>query len=153
MKKRFLYAGDFAKAELTEIFGTQQLKEAVKWTINESRSMLFINEGIKGYMAKPLPWQQQLSPVRSIISLDADKDGDLDYLLAGNFYENNVQLGRNDADLGSFLINEGGGKLSYRQLPGVHLKGQVRKLQAFNEGVFIVRNNGETSFLSLNQKW
>lgn len=103
-------------------------------------------------MARPLPWQQQLSPLRAILPLDADKDGDLDFMLAGNFYENNVQLGRNDADFGSFLINDGGGKFSYKLIPGVNLKGQVRKLQAFKAGFVVVRNNGATSFLSLNHK-
>lgn len=152
LKKKFLYAGDFARAGLSEIFGSSQLQDAVQWTINESRSMVFMNEGKKGFTAKPLPWQQQLSPLRSILPLDADKDGDLDFLMAGNFFENNVQLGRNDADFGSFLINEGAGKLRYALIPGVNLKGQVRKLKAFKEGVFIVRNQGETSFLSLNHK-
>ena len=114
--------------------------------------MVFINEGEKGFTAKPLPWQQQLSPIRAILPLDADRDGDLDFLLAGNFYENNVQLGRNDADFGSFLINDGAGKLRYALIPGVNLKGQVRKLKSFKEGAFIIRNQGETSFLSLNHK-
>ena len=152
LKKKFLYAGDFARAELNDIFGSNQLRDAVQWTINESRSMVFINEGEEGFLARPLPWQQQLSPLRAILPLDADKDGDLDFMLAGNFYENNVQLGRNDADFGSFLINDGGGKFSYKLIPGVNLKGQVRKLQAFKAGFVVVRNNGATSFLSLNHK-
>jgi hypothetical protein len=152
LKKKFLYAGDFAKAGLPDIFGADLLRESVQWTINESRNMIFINEGEKGFTAKPLPWQQQLSPIRAILPLDADRDGDLDFLLAGNFYENNVQLGRNDADFGSFLINDGAGKLRYALIPGVNLKGQVRKLKSFKEGAFIVRNQGEISFLSLNHK-
>ncbi len=146
LKKKFLYAGDFARAGLPDIFGAGLLRDAVQWTINESRSMVFINEGEKGFTAKPLPWQQQLSPIRAILPLDADRDGDLDFLLAGNFYENNVQLGRNDADFGSFLINDGAGKLRYALIPGVNLKGQVRKLKSFKEGAFIIRNQGETSF-------
>jgi len=30
--------------------------------------------------------------------------------MAGNYYENNVQLGRSDADFGSILVNNGGSK-------------------------------------------
>jgi hypothetical protein len=114
--------------------------------------MIFVNQGSKGFTGRPLPWQQQVSPLKSALPFDVDQDGDLDIVLAGNYYENNVQLGRNDADFGSFLVNDGGGIMRYMSIPGVTLKGQVRKLVSFGEGIFVVRNAGNSSMLSIKRK-
>ena len=114
------------------IFGiSQKLADAQKWTATEMRSMLFINKGEGKFSASPLPWQSQLSPLKAALAKDVNRDGLPDLMLAGNFYENNVQLGRNDADFGSLLINKGGTKFVHQLLPGLSLKGQVRKLLPF----------------------
>ncbi len=147
LKKQFLYAEDFAKASLNEIFGSDALKRSIQWTATERRSMLFINQGAKGFTAKPLPWKFQLSPLRAGLPMDIDRDGDMDVLLAGNYYENNVQLGRNDADFGGILRNEGSGNMIHAAIPGVALKGQIRKLIPFRKGVLAVRNQGVATFL------
>jgi len=152
LKKQFLYASDFAGADLEQIFGKSKLRESVKWQVTESRSMIFVNQGRDGFTGRPLPWQQQLSPLKTALPFDVDQDGDLDIVLAGNYYENNIQLGRNDADFGSFLINDGGGRLRYMSIPGVTLKGQIRKLASLGAGIFVVRNSGNSSMLSLKRK-
>jgi enediyne biosynthesis protein E4 len=152
LKKQFLYAEDFAKASLNDIFGSAALKQSVKWESTEMRSMVFINQGAKGFTAKPLPWQFQLSPMRAGLPKDIDQDGDMDVLLAGNYFENNVQLGRNDADFGGILRNEGSGKFVHASIPGVALKGQVRRLVSFRKGVLVVRNQGATTILLPSNK-
>lgn len=152
LKKQFLYAADFAAADLDQIFGKSKLRESVKWQVTESRSMIFVNQGSAGFKGMPLPWQQQLSPLKSALPYDVDQDGDLDILLAGNYYENNIQLGRNDADFGSFLINDGLGRMKYMSIPGVALKGQIRKLVSIGDGILVVRNSGNTSVLSIKRK-
>jgi len=153
LKKKFLYAEDFAKASLQEIFTGEKLADAQKWTATEMRSMLFINKGKGKFSASALPWQSQLSPLKTALAKDLNRDGLPDLMLAGNFYENNVQLGRNDADFGSVLLNKGAGKFVYQMLPGVNLKGQVRKLLADKEKVWVIRNNGMSTFIySINNK-
>ena len=143
LKKKFLYAEDFAKADLNEIFGSDKLRSAVKWQATEMNSMLILNNGDKGFSAAALPWQAQLSPIRAGAFVDMDGDGRKDFLLAGNFYENNVQLGRNDADHGSVLLNKGNGKFVYAMIPGVRLKGQIRKMVRMSDGkILLARNNG-----------
>lgn len=146
LKKKFLYAEDFAKATLAEIFTKEKLSGASKWTATETRSMLFMNNGEQKFTAVPLPWQAQLSPLKTAIARDMNGDGFADVLMAGNFYENNVQLGRNDADFGTMLINKGGSKFVYQFIPGIHLKGQIRKLVEDKGSIWVIRNN-ETSTL------
>jgi hypothetical protein len=147
LKKKFLYAEDFAKASLEEIFTKEKLQSATKWTAIEMRSMVLVNEGNEKFKAVPLPWQAQLSPMRTAIAKDLNQDGLMDLVLAGNFYENNVQLGRNDADFGSVLINQGGVKFVYQNIPGLSIKGQVRKLQDDQEKIWVIRNNDKASIL------
>ena len=147
LKKKFLYAEDFAKASLEEIFTKEKLQSATKWTANEMRSMVLVNEGNEKFKAVPLPWQAQLSPMRTAIVMDLNQDGLMDLILAGNFYENNVQLGRNDADFGSVLFNQGGVKFVYQNIPGLSINGQVRKLQEDQEKIWVIRNNDKASIL------
>jgi hypothetical protein len=152
LKKKFLYAEDFAKASLEQIFTKEKLASARKWTATETRSMVFINNGEQKFTAVPLPWQAQLSPLKAAIARDMNRDGLTDLLMAGNFYENNVQLGRNDADFGSLLINNGGSKFVYQLIPGMAIKGQVRKLVDENGKIWVIKNNDVSTNITSNNK-
>jgi hypothetical protein len=152
LKKKYLYAEDFAKASLEEIFTKEKLAGARKWTASESRSMLFINNGEQKFTPVPLPWQAQLSPLRSAVATDINQDGFVDLVMAGNFYENNVQLGRSDADFGSILINNGGSKFVYQMIPGMTIKGQVRKLVEENDKIWVIKNSDMSTIISSNNK-
>jgi hypothetical protein len=152
LKKKYLYAEDFAKASLEEIFTKEKLAGARKWTASESRSMLFINNGEQKFTPVPLPWQAQLSPLRSAVATDINQDGFVDLVMAGNFYENNVQLGRSDADFGSILINNGASKFVYQMIPGMTIKGQVRKLVDENDKIWVIKNSDMSTIISSNNK-
>ena len=57
-----------------------------------------------------MPWQAQFSPYKDAVVVDANNDSLPDILLGGNYYENNVQIGRYDADFGTILVNKANGK-------------------------------------------
>jgi hypothetical protein len=48
--------------------------------------------------------------------------------MMGNFYDNNVQMGRYDADYGTLLINTGTQNFDAAPLNGLSIKGQVRQI-------------------------
>ena len=52
----------------------------------------------------------------------------------GNYYDNNVEMGRNDADFGTILINKGNGSFNYQTIDGMSVKGQVRHIRHINIG-------------------
>jgi len=68
-----------------------------------------------------------------------------DILLVGNFYENNIQMGRYDADFGTILINKGNNKFEVSTINGLQLKGQVRKIKPIvinkQQAFVLVKNN------------
>lgn len=145
MRKRFLYAKDFAVASPEDIMTRQKMKSADILTADYFASALLVNKGNMQFDIRPLPWQAQLAPLRDGIEVNANNDSLHDVLLIGNYYENNVEMGRYDADFGSLLINNGKGDFFYEGLKGVRLTGQSRKIRKIiidkKEAFVIARNN------------
>jgi hypothetical protein len=134
VKKNFLYAEDFAKASLADIFTKEKLKSA---TISEAyhfANTVFINDGKGNFTPQDLPWQAQMTAYKAATICDANGDQLPDILIMGNFYDNNVQMGRYDADYGTLLINKGKGQFEANSLNGLVVKGQVRRIRPIQLG-------------------
>jgi len=129
LRKKFFYAADFAKASVEELFPKNKLKESQTFSADYFSNAVLINDGKMNFSVKPLPWEAQLTTFRDASIIDANNDDLSDILLAGNFYENNVQMGRNDADFGTILVNKGKGDFACEPLNGLTVKGQVRHIQ------------------------
>ena len=146
LKKKFLYAEEFAKSNLFSLFGETKIKEAEKLTADYFSSAVLINKGNLQFEIKPLPFQAQLSAFRDAVVVDANYDGRPDILMMGNYYDNNVELGRLDADFGTILINKGNGDFEYQSLNGLAVKGQVRHIKPIlikNQKAFVLARNND----------
>jgi hypothetical protein len=145
IKKKFLYAEDFAKAAISEIFSTDKLKSASVLAADYFFNAVLINDGHLNFSAIPLPYEAQLSPLRDAVIADFNKDSLPDILLAGNFYANNIQMGRYDGDFGSILLNKGQGKFSIETINELTIKGQVRRILPVTinqkQAFILARNN------------
>lgn len=145
IKKKFLYAGDFAKASITEIFGSEKLKKAQVLTADYFNNAVLINNGGLNFSTIALPWQAQLSSYRDAAVIDANNDKLPDILLAGNYYDNNIQMGRYDADFGTILVNKGNGSFSCENTKGLIIKGQSRRIKqltiAGQQAYILAKNN------------
>jgi len=153
LKKKFLYAVDFANASMNEIFEKEKLNTAQVLTAEVFSNALFINNGQSKFAIQPLPYAAQFTPYRDAAVLDYDGDGLNDVILGGNFYGNNIQLGRSDADFGTLLLNQGNGKLVPMPLPGMIIKGEIRKISQTTLGVdpawVIARNNDSAMIINI----
>ena len=145
LKKQFLYAEDFAKATMKQLFGEKNLTEADTLEANYFSNSLILNDGNMTFRTIPLPWEAQLSPLRTAIIVDANHDRLPDVLVAGNYYENNIQMGRYDADFGTVLINRGKDQLDAVSINGLSVRGQIRHIKKGivkgKEAYFLARNN------------
>jgi hypothetical protein len=128
IKKSFLYAEDFAKANLYDIFTKEKLKSSKLVKAYHFANTLFINDGKGQFTAKVLPWEAQITAYKTAVVTDANGDKWPDILMMGNFYDNNVQMGRYDADYGTLLINTGKQNFDAEPLNGLSIKGQVRQI-------------------------
>ncbi len=148
LKKQFLYAQDFAKAKLNELFPKEKLQKADTLTANFFSNAILINQGNLNFVTKPLPWQAQLSPYRDAVVVNANDDSLPDILLVGNYYDNNIQMGRYDADFGTILLNKGGGSFDAESINGLQIKNQVRHIRkidiAKKEAFILAKNNDST---------
>lgn len=147
LKKKFLYAEDFAKASLSSLFGPDKLKEAAKFSADNFSNAVFINKGNWQFEMKPLPFQAQLSAYRDAVIVNANNDNLPDILMMGNYYDNNVELGRLDGDFGTILINKGNGDFEYQPLNGTLVKGQIRHIkpiQIKNQKAFVLARNNDS---------
>ena len=148
IKKNYLYAADFAKASMNNIFSTEKLKNAQVLTADYLSNAILINDGHQNFVAHALPWEAQLSSYRDAVVVDANNDSLPDILLAGNYYDNNIEMGRYDADLGTLLINKGNGIFGCQTLNGLQIKGQVRHIKEINiagkKAYILAKNNDST---------
>jgi hypothetical protein len=129
VKKNFLYAEDFAKASLQDIFTKEKLKSAKQYKAYHFANTIFINEGKGKFRPVILPWEAQMTAYKTASICDINGDQLPDLLMMGNYFDNNVQMGRYDADYGTVLINKGKGQFDVKPFNGLSVKGQVRNMQ------------------------
>ncbi len=145
IKKKFLYASDFANATLTELFGKAKLSTSQLYTADYFSNTVFINDGKGNFTPRALPWLAQLSSFRDAVEIDANGDQRPDILLGGNFYQQSMQLNRNDADFGTTLINKGNGDFIAEPLNGIVIKNEIRRIKPIKisgkPSFIIARNN------------
>ena len=145
IKKKFLYASDFAKAPLNEIFSEDKLKNSKILTADYFANSILLNEKNLIFKTLQLPWLAQLSTLKDAVIVNANNDSLPDVLLVGNFYDNNIQMGRNDADFGTILINKGDGLFTCESINGLEIKGQVKHIKEIKiggqEAFILARNN------------
>ncbi len=156
LKKKFLYAEDFAKAKFNQIFSPEDLGKAEVLTADYFSNAILINKGNLKFDVIAMPWQAQLSPYRDALVVDANRDSLPDILLVGNYYENNIQMGRYDADYATLLINQGNDSFRTESLNGIQIKGQVRHISkitiAGKEAMVLARNNDSTMVIQFSNK-
>jgi len=156
VKKKFLYADDFAQASLDDIFGADKLKNSVVSTADYLANAVLINDGHGNFTTHALPWPAQLTSYKDAVLVNANNDNLPDILLVGNFYENNIQMGRYDADYGTILINKGAGAFEATPINGLAIKGQVRHVMPIQVGkqqaYIFARNNDSTLIAAFEKK-
>ena len=152
LKKTFLYAGDYAKADVRQIFGSDKLNKAKQFTAETFSHICLLNRGKMNFEEQTLPYFTQWSCYRDFLIFDYNADGLNDIMPGGNFYGDAIAMGRNDAEHGSVWLNKGNGNWELTLLPSGMLSGQVRRLQKIRmaggvEGIIGVRNGGKISLL------
>jgi hypothetical protein len=148
IKKNFLYAQDFAKASLQDIFSVDHLRQADTLTANYFSNAILINDGHLNFRLQAMPWEAQLSSYRTAVVVNANGDSLPDILLAGNYYDNNIQMGRYDADYGTLLLNHGRDSFTTTPLNGLAIEGQVRHilpLRVAGKQAFLLTKNNDSA--------
>ncbi len=150
LKKKYLYAKDFASASLYDLFGTEKLTGATQYSADYFANALLLNKGDGQFEVRPLPFEAQLTSYKDAVVVNANNDSLPDLLLLGNYYDNSIELGRYDADFGTLLLNRGGGQVAVSSLNGLVIKGQVRRIRKImlgREEAFVLARNNDSAML------
>jgi hypothetical protein len=130
LRKKFPDYASYSTATLTDIFSPGDLKGAVVLSATELRTVFFKNTGSR-FEKHLLPQEAQFAPVYAIEVFDYNRDGNPDFLLAGNQSANCVKIGVIDANYGQLF--EGDGRGNFKYIPqlksGLSLTGDVKSLK------------------------
>ena len=127
-RKKYQNYGQYAKATYNDLFSEDELKDAFRAEAFTLQSTLLFNEGKGKFTLTPLPKVSQQSPIFGIVPFDYDQDGNMDVVLSGNFFPNEVHMGRQDASRGLLLLGDGKGNFTTASAArsGLNLKGDAR---------------------------
>lgn len=130
LRKKFPDYESYANATLADIFTPADLKGASTLSAGELRTVLYKNTGTK-FEKRLLPPEAQFSPVYAIETLDFNKDGNPDFILAGNQSANCVKIGVTDASYGQLFEGDGKGNFRYisQTVSGLSITGDVKSMK------------------------
>jgi len=109
LKKKYLRYADYKNQSIEAVFTGEQIANATQLKAVCMESSVFINDQHGKFIRKALPPAAQLSAMYGIEVTDIDKDGNLDILLGGNFYESKPEAGIYDGTYGCLLKGDGKG--------------------------------------------
>jgi len=149
LKKKFLFYKDYAGKSPEEIFGQGQLQKATKLTVQTLSSSMLVNNGAGAFSLVPLPQRVQSSTVFNILADDFNRDGKVDMIASGNFWDIKPDIGRLDANASSLLLGDGkaGFQFVNSSQSGLNTRGQVRDatiLSIKNKKYIVLARNNDT---------
>ena len=150
LKKKFLLGEDFAKANLRDLFTASKLDAAKLYTADYFANAVLINNGNGSFETRALPAEAQFAPVKNAVVINANNDNLPDILLTGNYYNNNIEMGRYDADFGTILVNSGKGNFTTQSINGLAIKGQVQRMKSITiakQPAFILARNNDSAMV------
>ena len=157
IKQKFKDYASFADATLADVYSEDYLKNALHYSV-KSFSSIYLENTDQGFKIHELPNEAQLSNINDFIIEDYNKDGNLDFVIAGNLYSAEVETPRNDAAIGLYLKGNGNG--NFEAVPsrksGLYIPGDVKDLAQItigDEAYFIATKNSDyLQFIKVNNK-
>lgn len=149
IKTKFIKYADYANKTISEIFVAEQMEGNLRKELQTTKSVILINDGKGNFTMKALPKEAQYSNIAAVEYGDFDKDGKLDLLLVGNFYDNLPEWGRFDTNYGLFLKGKVGLEFEVEKSSksGFKTIGQVRKMAQVksvnNKNIVILAKNND----------
>ncbi|WP_127018685.1 FG-GAP-like repeat-containing protein [Flagellimonas beolgyonensis] len=158
LKKQNLKASDYAQRTIQQLFPEEVLEKSIVKKVENSASVIAINEGNGKFTIKNLPPRVQLSCVCDITCTDVNNDGNLDLIMAGNNFDFKPQFSRLDAGQGNLLL--GDGKLGFEwqdyETSGFKVREEVKYLKMIkdkNGNIFMIAaiNNNMPKLFAINE--
>ena len=146
IKDKFKTYTQYGKADLQSIYSQEKLNEALHLRVQTFSSMYLENLG-DSFQIHRLPSQAQMGPTLSIVVMDANDDGNLDIIGAGNIYETEAETVSYDANRGYVLLGDGKGNFETVPNSGFYYNSNARDIKIIvidgKEHLVLGSNNDE----------
>ena len=159
-KTRFDNYDKFAKADVYGVLAKTDVEDALILRANNMNSSYIENLGAGNFKITSLPIEVQTAPIFGMLVEDFNDDGNLDVLMVGNDFGNEVSVGRLDAFNGLLLSGNGKGAFKSSSLTqsgflvGGDAKGLVSITNAQgNPLIMATQNRGKLKSFSLSKKY
>ena len=147
LKDKFKKYDIFASLDVQEVYGEENLENALRLSVNTFESAVLINNE-SFFDFKPLPNYAQFSSTNDLIIQDFNDDNINDIVLVGNMYHAEIETTRNDS--GNGLLLEGIGNGDFKEISvsksGFFAPGDSKKiisLKSKNDNLLIIANNDD----------
>jgi hypothetical protein len=149
-RNKFSRYEQFSKVTIDGVLSPEEMTGALTLEANHMASSYIQNLGNNKFEIKSLPTYTQIAPINGMVTCDVNEDGNLDVLMVGNDYGNEVFAGRYDAFTGLILLGTGNGSFSVVPsaasgfyVPG-NGKGLVRLQGRQGDDLFIATQNRDS---------
>lgn len=128
-RRKFPHYADYAEVTFDNLLSAEEVQNAYSAEATYLQSAYIENTGQGNFRIHALPIEAQKSPVFGIVTDDVNEDGFGDVILTGNFYPNEVNMGRQDASTGLLLLGNGKGQFTPTNCSesGLIIKGDARR--------------------------
>jgi enediyne biosynthesis protein E4 len=157
-KQRFDNYSKYATADIYGVLAKSDVQDALILKANNMNSSYIENLGDGNFKISNLPIQAQIAPVFGTLIEDFNDDGNLDVLMVGNDFGNEISVGRLDAFNGLLLIGDGNGDFSVQNINqsgfcvSGDAKGLVRLTNAKGNPILMAtQNRGGIESFGLNK--
>jgi enediyne biosynthesis protein E4 len=135
-RRNFSNYKKYGEATLETLFTKADLEGALILKANHMASSYVENMGGGKFQLRSLPTSVQVGPVNGMVSEDVNADGNLDIVMIGNDYGNEVFAGRYDGFTGLILVGDGKG--FFEVIPtsksGFYVSGDAKALAKISTG-------------------
>lgn len=137
LKPRYITYESYANATSESIFDKGELKNGNKLKVENNETILLLSDGNGKLKSAVIPIQAQYACINDILVFDYNKDNSPDILLVGNNKYYKIRLGKQDANYGTLLRNNGKGDLEYipQKKSGFTIKGDVKSVVKSNKNL------------------
>ena len=156
-RNKFSRYRQYSLVTIDQLLTADEMKGALILEANHMASSYVENLGSGKFAIKPLPSSVQVAPVNGLVPSDVNGDGNLDVVLVGNDYGNEVFAGRYDALTGLVLLGDGHG--SFRVMPsaesGFYVPGDAKalsKIVGYDGGEMFIATQNRDSVLVFRER-
>jgi len=153
VKTKFSSYTEFADMTVSEVL-EGKMEGGLEHKAQMFESGIFYNKGDGEYEFRAFPRPAQVAPIFGIVMDDLNNDGYPDLLMAGNYYNREIETTRSDAGIGCLLMGqaEGGFEYIHPARSGIVANGDVRDIFLLKGTVPLIgvaNNNAAMQFYKL----